>query len=370
MFESWIESAQIVVRCPDVSAVLSALTEQCGFRLEMILPADAPTTAVVSGHGVRLRLEQRSTDPHTPPVALRLQSGPHSARLANTCLPSDCGLQIEVVPEPGELKVPAGSQQFVLTRAAANSGWHAGRAGMRYRDLIPGRLGGRFIGSHIMIPEGGPVPDYVHYHRVRFQTIYCRSGWARLVYEDQGAPFRFEAGDCVLQPPDIRHRVLEASAAFEAIELACPAVHETHVDHGLVLPNGNAIGRRYGGQHFVRHVAAASAWEVADDADWTHGFAVRNAGIDAATEGLACVRVLRAVTAIRKRQINHSGELLFFYLLRGSATVSVSSCVELLNEDDCCVIPADADFSLGAATDSVLLSVTLPAQLPFAFVPH
>ena len=35
----------------------------------------------------------------------------------------------------------------------------AGRAGMVYRDLIPDRLGGAFIASHITIPEGGPVPD-------------------------------------------------------------------------------------------------------------------------------------------------------------------------------------------------------------------
>jgi uncharacterized protein YjlB len=38
----------------------------------------------------------------------------------------------------------------------------------------------------------------------------------------QGDPFCFHAGDCVLQPPEIRHRVLETSAAFEVVEIGCP----------------------------------------------------------------------------------------------------------------------------------------------------
>ena len=113
--------------------------------------------------------------------------------------------------------------------------WNEGRAGMLYRDLIPSRLGGRFIASHISIPTGGEVPDYVHFHKVRFQMIYCIFGWAKLVYECQGEPFVMNAGDCVLQPPEIRHRVLETSDKFEVLEIGCPAIHETFADHELPL---------------------------------------------------------------------------------------------------------------------------------------
>jgi hypothetical protein len=60
---------------------------------------------------------------------------------------------------------------------------------MHYRDLLPSRQGGRFIASHIRIPDGGPVADDVHHHDVRFQLIHCVAGWVRLVYEDQGEPF-------------------------------------------------------------------------------------------------------------------------------------------------------------------------------------
>ena len=41
----------------------------------------------------------------------------------------------------------------------------------------PDRLGGRFIASHIRIEQGGPVPDYVHFHKIRFQMIYMTRGW-------------------------------------------------------------------------------------------------------------------------------------------------------------------------------------------------
>ena len=46
--------------------------------------------------------------------------------------------------------------------------------------------------------------------------IYCMKGWVRLVYEDQGEPFLLEPGDCVLQPPEIRHRVLESPPGLDA----------------------------------------------------------------------------------------------------------------------------------------------------------
>ena len=71
------------------------------------------------------------------------------------------------------------------------------------------------------------MADYVHYHNVRFQIIYCYKGWVRVVYEDQGTPFVLQAGDCVLQPPRIRHRVIESSPGLEVIEIASPAEHET-----------------------------------------------------------------------------------------------------------------------------------------------
>jgi quercetin dioxygenase-like cupin family protein len=156
--------------------------------------------------------------------------------------------------DPRQLLLSRGAEKVRLVRdeapAVRDGEWHRGRAGMDYRDLVPDRCGGDVIASHIRVERGGPVADYVHFHDVRVQFIYCVRGWVRLVYADQGEPFVMTAGDCVVQPPQIRHRVLECSAGLEVIEVAAPAVHATYVDHDLALPTPSA-SRTYGGQRFV-----------------------------------------------------------------------------------------------------------------------
>ena len=252
-----VRMAQVLLPCRDLAATLAFFTDRLGFKVNLIFPADSPHTAVISGHGLTLRLE---TGAPTAPITLRLLCDLAALPAATPhVLTSPDGTRIELVEARLPVEVPAGTQEFVLSRMGDD--WGIGRAGMQYRDLIPSRLGGRFIASHIRIPVGGPVPDYVHFHRIRFQMIYCKAGWARLVYEDQGEPFLFHAGDCVLQPPEIRHRVLEASDGLEVIEVGCPALHETFADHAMSLPTPHLLPERdFGGQRFVRHVAAEARW--------------------------------------------------------------------------------------------------------------
>jgi len=164
-----------VLTTNDLDVGMAELCESFGFRLETIGPADHPEAALLSGYGQT--------------VLLRTPSA---------------------VATPS--KVPANQPGFVHTKPDPQvpSSEQAGRVGMHYRDLMPDRYGGRFIASHIRIAEGGPVPDYVHYHHIRFQLIFVHAGWVDVVYEDQGEPFRMVPGDAVLQPPHIRHRVLES----------------------------------------------------------------------------------------------------------------------------------------------------------------
>lgn len=351
-----IGAAQLVVPCPDLADALDFLTDELGFRVDSIFPADAPTVAVISGHGTTLRLEQRP-DRVTAPARLRLAvEGPgRPQRLA-----SPSGIEVELVPAAVQVEIPEGVQEFVLNRAGAAGAWNVGRAGMHYRDLIPGRLGGRFIASHIRITEAGEVPDYVHFHRVRFQMIYCRSGWARLVYEDQGGPFLLEAGDCVLQPPEIRHRVLEASAGLEVIEIGCPAVHETLADHALTLPTPRRHpGRKFGGQRFVRHVARGARWRPWHESD----LEARDTGIAVATDGLAGASVVRWSGAVPRRTdtIEHDGEFLFLFVLEGALGFESDVLGDnRLEPGDCCVIPAQVPYALCAEPGLEMLEVRLP----------
>lgn len=371
-----IRSAQIVLPCPDLAASLAFYTECLGFRVDLIFPADSPTVAVVSGHGLVLRLEEAGTDAASAgtPAHLRLLCDKAALPAGSEHhLVAPDGMRIELADADATLELPEAVQEFVLSRMESADAWSAGRAGMQYRDLIPGRLGGRFVASHIRIPGGGEVPDYVHFHNVRFQMIYCRSGWVRVVYEDQGPPFVLHAGDCVLQPPGIRHRVLESSPGLEVIEIGCPAVHETFADHNLPLPTPSILpDRLFAGQRFVRHVAAAAEYHP-----WiAAGFAMRDTGIAAATSGLAGVRVIEAmarsatagITAASPR-VTHTGEFLFYFILNGELSLHSDALGDQrLCPGDSCVIPAGADYTLQAGSGLEMLEVTLPAELPRPFL--
>lgn len=296
--------------------------ERRGYRLDMIMPADSPRLAVVSKASEMLRL---------------------------TATPS--GVQVEPFTDLGHPVLPRSTQEFVITRASTGA-WAAGRAGMQYRDLIPGRLGGAFIASHIRIATGGPVNDYVHHHRVRFQMIFVRRGWVRVVYEDQGAPFAMHEGDCVLQPPGIRHRVLESSDGLEVIEIGSPAEHETFRDHDLTLPTLTFDpARNFNGQRFVRRVAAGAAWQLRSDLNY------KDTGIAAATNNLASVRTIKIEGTLKR---THDGEFLFFYVLGGSLHLAnEGNDTHTLAADDCCTLPKGTTFTL--AGNAEILEVALPA---------
>ncbi len=348
-----IAAAEIVLPAGDLAATLDFFTAQLGFRVEAIYPADSPETAVIAGHGVRLRLERASA---APPGVLRLAVAGVPPP-GETVAPN--GTRILVVPADPPVTVPSLAPALVIVRGG--DAWGTGRAGMRYRDLIPGRLGGRFIASLIAIPGGGPVPDYVHYHKVRFQMIYCRAGWVRVVYEDQGADFVMRAGDCVLQPPRIRHRVLESSAGLEVIEIGCPALHETLADPLLELPNARIDHARvFSGQVFLRHEAAKASWQP-----WRFpGFETRDTGMAAATGGLADARAIRARGAGATPRWHHDGELQFMFLLTGAATLEAEGQPPMaLAAGDCFTVPAGLAHGLtGVTPDLELLAVALPAQ--------
>lgn len=359
-------AAQVVVPCAELDETLAFFTERLGFVVEAIFPADDPSVVVISGHGARLRLDREAEG---APGVVRIEvADPATFAEGATELVAPNGTRVEVADADPPLVLPDLDPSFVLTRFDPASAWGVGRAGMRYRDLIPNRQGGRFIASHISIPDGGPVPDYVHFHKVRFQMIFCCRGWVRVVYEDQGPPFVLRAGDCVLQPPRIRHRVLEASRGLEVIELGCPADHETHADLEMALPTGRLDpDHDFAGQRFCRHEAATATW-----APWRRGgYEARDIGIEAATRGLAGVRVVRpraaadvghgATTPARA----HGAEFQFWFVLDGEVNLEREGHgPERLRAGDCVVVPDGLAHALrDPSPDLELLDVTLPATV-------
>jgi quercetin dioxygenase-like cupin family protein len=306
----------VVLTCERLATALDFYTESLDFRIDSIFPADAPRRATLSGYGLTLQLRQaHDSDPTAPPE------------------------------RPG----------LVVTRLD-EGGFGAGRAGMQYRDLVPDRFGGQVIASHIRIPGGGPVPDYVHHHDVRFQMIFCINGWVRVVYEDQGEPMRMQAGDCFLQPPHIRHRVLECSDAMEVIEIASPAEHETAVDHDMQLPTAEAdASREFGGQQFVFSQASGANWLRSD----VPGIDYRNLGIAAATKGLASAVILRSHSPCGDIPLRHDGVFRFLYLLTGTATLEGADAKPMA-AGTACAIPGGLECVLqGISADFECLDVLL-----------
>lgn len=305
---------ELLLICDDFNAALELLRD-AGFRLGTIFPADDPHNAVLTHGGRRVRLTSR---PDAPPMPV---------------------------------EIPPFLPQFVLTRSASASG--EGRAGMRYRDLIPGRLGGRYIASHIAIPEGGPVADWVHFHRIAVQLICVRSGWVRVVYEDQGPPFVMAAGDMVLQPPGIRHRVLESAPGLEVVEVTCPAEHETFADHDMALPNGRLDkDRRFCGQRFLHHEADRSPWVA-----W-HGAEAQATALRDASNGLVEACTIRPGAQPIIAVPAHDGELVFGFVLEGSVRLDHGGDHRLGPADAFVIPPGEAWRMSKASDDFRLLHVT------------
>ncbi len=350
------------VRLPtnDLKDDLPFFSKTLGFRLDTIFPADDPAVAVMSGHGVRIRLERGASE---APGTLRLLcNDPAGFADGKTELTAPNGTRIEIVDANPPLQTPETQHSFVVRRLKDSNSWIIGRAGMHYRDLIPERLGGSIIASHIRIPDGGPVPDMVHYHTVGFQLIFCYRGWVRLVYEDQGPPFILGAGDCVIQPPEIRHRVLEASDNVEVIEIGVPAEHVTTIDHDLDLPTDTFNpDRDFGGQRFCHHKVAEAVWQP-----WRiAGFEARDTGISEATKGVANVQVARNLDGSGDRITSHGTDILFTFVMEGTMTLEGEGRdPQDLTDGDAFVIPPGVRTRYtNRSPDLELLEVSLPAAV-------
>jgi mannose-6-phosphate isomerase-like protein (cupin superfamily) len=307
------------LHCAELDEGLAWFVDRLGFRLDAIGPSDAPRWARISRGELRAVLRAPSPAPRYADAA-----------------------------------------PVVLARGGASASWTRGRAGMAYRDLLPDRHAGACVAAQIRVAGGGAVPDYVHHHDVRFQMIFCRRGWVRVVYEDQGAPITLQPGDCVLQPPGIRHRVLECSAGLEVVEVTAPALHDTHVDHELELPTAHLRPEReFAGQRFVFHVAAATPASTL-----APGWSARDLGLHAASAEQGRARILRAAGAPALHLPPTASHLTFAYVLAGTATAELPDGPVTLGPDDALTLRAGLPLHLGASENLELLHVELRVTPP------
>jgi len=352
--------AQIVLPTKDLSKEMDFFS-QIGFRLYNIFPDDSPEVAVMIGHGLSIRLDKNAKS-SSPMTIHLLTDDPNRFGDGKEEFVAPNGTVLKILPKSYEVVYPPTQHKYEVRHLKDKEPWVIGRAGMLYRDLIPDRLGGGIMASHIRIPDGGPVPDMVHFHTIGFQLIYCYSGWVKLVYEDQGPPFILEAGDCVTQPPEIRHRVLEASDNLEVIEIGVPAQHMTSIDHKMELPTKDyRPDREFQGQRFCHHKSKDAIWTP-----WRiNGFEYRETGINEATNGVASVHVARpAVIPSNQEFLSHDTDILFTFVLRGEMELTAEGhSSNKLHEGDAYVIPPHMKYALTNCSNKLeLLEVSLPGN--------
>ena len=115
------------------------------------------------------------------------------------------------------------TQGFVVTHAPQSTFERGLRSFFEYRDLgIKAATGGRVDAHVIRSAAGSAFSSQPHRHGTTFQLVYVLKGWIEFEYEGQG-PVRLEAGSCVYQPPEIRHRELGHSDDIEMLEIVMPA---------------------------------------------------------------------------------------------------------------------------------------------------
>ena len=338
-------------------------TEILGMKMDTIYPADHPRVAEFSGMGLRLRIDM---DEVISPGLLRICTDEKDEQFAgHTQMVAPNGTVVEIVPINPPMVIPKTEHSFQTRRLADSDSWVIGRAGMYYRDLIQGRLGGSIIASHIRIAEGGPVPDMVHYHKVGFQLIFCINGWVDVVYEDQGEPIRLTAGDCFIQPPEIRHRVLFSGDNLEVVEIGVPADHVTVIDHEMELPTEHLRpDREWQGQKFVHNQASEAAWQEFR----LPGFVCRDTTICENTKGVASVQVVKPSDG-KTVWSNHEGDILFNYIMSGGLTLEGEGVEsQILGKGDAFVIPPGMRVKYSdAKQDLELIEVSVPGEFKTQF---
>jgi mannose-6-phosphate isomerase-like protein (cupin superfamily) len=98
----------------------------------------------------------------------------------------------------------------------------------KYRDLGMSKATNGLLQAHVirLVPPCDPkVVSKRHYHDVDVQMIYVLKGWIKGEYDGQVITVR--AGGAWLQPPKIKHTVLDYSDDCELLEIVLPAEFKT-----------------------------------------------------------------------------------------------------------------------------------------------
>jgi cupin domain len=120
-------------------------------------------------------------------------------------------------------------QAFTVSHLAEEDFVLGLRSYAKYRDLGMAKATGDMVQAHVIrfVPPCEPREvAKLHYHDVDFQMVYVLKGWIKTELAGEGEHV-MRAGSAWLQPPRIRHKVLDYSDDCEVLEIVLPADFKT-----------------------------------------------------------------------------------------------------------------------------------------------
>ena len=99
----------------------------------------------------------------------------------------------------------------------------------KYRDLGISAATNGLVQAHVIqfVPPCRPEEvSKLHYHDVEFQMVYVLNGWIKTEMQGHGG-ITMRAGSCWIQPPRIKHKVLDYSDDCQVLEIVLPADFKT-----------------------------------------------------------------------------------------------------------------------------------------------
>jgi len=135
--------AQVLLPSKDLPEDMAYFTN-LGFRLINIFPDNDPEVAVMTGHGIHIRLDKNANGPAS--TIHLLADDPKQFGIEKTEFKAPNGTVFKVLPKSYRVVYPPTQHKFEVRQLQDKEPWVIGRAGMHYRDLLPDRLGGKYYG--------------------------------------------------------------------------------------------------------------------------------------------------------------------------------------------------------------------------------
>jgi Cupin domain len=120
---------------------------------------------------------------------------------------------------------PGRKQKFTVSHPNEADFKSGLRSYAHYRDLGISPATQGMVRAHVIrfVPPCRPEEvSKLHYHDVDFQMIYVLKGWIKSKFDGEGE-IVMRTGSCWIQPPRIKHAVLDYSDDCEVLEIILPA---------------------------------------------------------------------------------------------------------------------------------------------------